>query len=174
MYIDLEQVALQLKILLHFRPFQLSSHRSTGHVCLIWSSNVFCESYNSLANSHVSATNPILLWFYLPIKIWTGLKNMEVQKLHIMHIKVWLWYAWLVGPKGAFLYQHRVYSVMILVMFDQSLVKFGSKSIEGVHWIAEIYNPWERLQAWRRYPLHSICHGYLFCSEACRWNITLL
>ena len=28
--IDLEHKPLQLKILLHFRPFQQSSHRSTG------------------------------------------------------------------------------------------------------------------------------------------------
>ena len=28
--IDLEHMPLQLKILLHFRPFQQSSHRSTG------------------------------------------------------------------------------------------------------------------------------------------------
>lgn len=152
------------------------------HVCWIWSSNVFSESYSSLAISHVSATYSVFLRCYkhLLIKNWTWLKKHGSGKTshhaYRVHIKVWLRYAWMVGPKGAFLYMylHRVYRVMILVMFDLSLVKFCSKSIEGVHWIAEIYNPWERLQAWRRYPLHSICRGYLFCSEACSWNITLL
>ena len=117
------------------------------HVCWIWSSNVFSESYSSLAISHVSATYSVFLWCYkhLLIKNWTWLKKHGSGKTshhaYRVHIKVWLRYAWMVGPKGAFLYMylHRVYRVMILVMFDLSLVKFCSKSIEGVHWIAEIW-----------------------------------